>query len=33
MSRVNSVSVASDYGLDDWTTGVRSPAGAKDFFL
>jgi hypothetical protein len=21
----------SDYGLDDWTSGVRSPAGAKDF--
>jgi hypothetical protein len=21
----------SDFGLDDWATGVRSPAGAKDF--
>jgi hypothetical protein len=21
----------SDYGLDDWAIGVRSPAGAKDF--
>jgi hypothetical protein len=20
-----------DYGLDDWTIGVRSPAGVKDF--
>jgi hypothetical protein len=23
----------SDYGLDDWAIGVRSPAGAMDFFL
>jgi hypothetical protein len=32
-SRVNSGSIGlvSDYGLDDWTIGVRSPAGAKDF--
>jgi hypothetical protein len=22
----------SDYGLDDWAIGVRSPAGAEDFF-
>jgi hypothetical protein len=21
----------SDYGLDDWAIGVRSPAGAEDF--
>jgi hypothetical protein len=21
----------SDYGLDDWAIGVRTPAGAKDF--
>jgi hypothetical protein len=21
----------SDYGLDDWVIGVRSPVGAKDF--
>jgi hypothetical protein len=21
----------SDYGMDDWEIGVRSPAGAKDF--
>jgi hypothetical protein len=21
----------SDYGLDNWAIGVRSPAGAKDF--
>jgi hypothetical protein len=25
------VSIVSDYGLDDWAIGVRSPAGAKDF--
>jgi hypothetical protein len=30
-SRVSSVSRVSDYGLDDRATGVRSPAGAKDF--
>jgi hypothetical protein len=30
-SRVSSVSIASDYGLDDRAIGVRSPAGAKDF--
>jgi hypothetical protein len=31
MSRVSSRSIVSDYGLDDWAIGVRSPAGAKDF--
>jgi hypothetical protein len=31
MSRVSSVSIVSDYGLDDRTIGVRSPAEAKDF--
>jgi hypothetical protein len=31
MSRVSSGSIVSDYGLDDLTIGVRSPAGAKDF--
>jgi hypothetical protein len=30
-SRVRSVSIVSDYGLDDRAIGVRSPAGAKDF--
>jgi hypothetical protein len=30
-SRGSSVSVVSDYGLDDRAIGVRSPAGAKDF--
>jgi hypothetical protein len=30
-SRSNSVSVVSDYGLNDRAIGVRSPAGAKDF--
>jgi hypothetical protein len=30
-SRVSSVSIVSDYGLDDRAIGVRSPAGAKDF--
>jgi hypothetical protein len=30
-SRVSSGSIVSDYGLDDWAIGVRSPAGAKDF--
>jgi hypothetical protein len=29
-SRVSSVSIVSDYGLDDRASGVRSPAGAKD---
>jgi hypothetical protein len=28
-----SVSIASDYGLDDRAIGVLSPAGAKDFPL
>jgi hypothetical protein len=27
----SSVSIVSDYGLDDQAIGVRSPAGAKDF--
>jgi hypothetical protein len=30
-SRVSSVSIVSDYGLDDRAIGVRSPEGAKDF--
>jgi hypothetical protein len=30
-SRVSSVSVVSDYGLEDRAIGVRSPAGAEDF--
>jgi hypothetical protein len=30
-SRVSSGSIVSDYGLDDWAIGVRSPAGAKHF--
>jgi hypothetical protein len=29
----SSGSIVSDYGLDDRAIGVRSPAGAKDFFL
>jgi hypothetical protein len=32
-SRVSSVSTVSDYGLDDRAIGVRSPAGARGFFL
>jgi hypothetical protein len=31
MSRGSSVSIVSDYGLDDRAIGVRFPAGAKDF--
>jgi hypothetical protein len=31
MSRGSSVSIVSDYGLDDRAIGVRSPAGAKVF--
>jgi hypothetical protein len=31
-SRVSSVSIVSDYGLDDRAIGVRSPAEAKGFF-
>jgi hypothetical protein len=31
MSRGSSVSIVSDYGLDDRAIGVRSPAGEKDF--
>jgi hypothetical protein len=31
VNRVSSGSIVSDYGLDDRATGVRSPAGAKDF--
>jgi hypothetical protein len=30
-SRGSSVSIVSDYGLDDGDIGVRSPSGAKDF--
>jgi hypothetical protein len=30
-SRVSSVSIVSDYGLDDRTIWVRSPVGAKGF--
>jgi hypothetical protein len=30
-SRGSSVSIVSDYGLDDRLIGVRSPAGAKNF--
>jgi hypothetical protein len=30
-SRNSSVSIVSDYGLDDRENGVRSPASAKDF--
>jgi hypothetical protein len=30
-NRGSSVSIVSDYGLDDQAIGVRSPAGAKDF--
>jgi hypothetical protein len=30
-SRGSSVSIVSDYGLEDRATGIRSPAGAKDF--
>jgi hypothetical protein len=32
-SRGSSVSIVSDYGLDDRAIGVRSPAEAKDFPL
>jgi hypothetical protein len=32
-SRGSSVSIVSDYGLDDRAIGVRSPAGEKGFFL
>jgi hypothetical protein len=31
-NRVSSGSIVSDYGLDHREIGVRSPAGAKDFF-
>jgi hypothetical protein len=30
-SEGSSVSIVSDYGLDDRAIGVRSPAGEKDF--
>jgi hypothetical protein len=33
MTPVSSGSIVSDYGLDDRAIGVRSPTGAKDFFL
>jgi hypothetical protein len=32
-SRVSSVSIVSDYGLDDRTIGVQSREEAKGFFL
>jgi hypothetical protein len=32
IKKFNTGSIVSDYGLDDRTIGVRSPAGAKDFF-
>jgi hypothetical protein len=32
-SQGSSVSIVSDYGLDDRAIGVRSPAEANDFFL
>jgi hypothetical protein len=32
-SQGSSVSTVSDYRLDDWVIGVRSPAEAKEFFL
>jgi hypothetical protein len=32
VNRVSSGSIVSDYGLDDRAIGVRSPAGAKEFF-
>jgi hypothetical protein len=32
-SRVSSGSIVSDYELDDRAIGVRSPVGAKGFFL
>jgi hypothetical protein len=32
-SRGSSVSIVSDYGLDDRVIGVRSPTKAKGFFL
>jgi hypothetical protein len=31
-NRVSSVSIVSDYGVDDRAIGVRSPAGANNFF-
>jgi hypothetical protein len=31
MSRVSSVSIVSDYGLDDRAIGVRSPVEAREF--
>jgi hypothetical protein len=31
LSRVSSVSIVFDYGLDDRAIAVRSPAGANDF--
>jgi hypothetical protein len=32
MNRGSSVSIVSDYALDDRAIGVRFPAGTKDFF-
>jgi hypothetical protein len=31
VSRFSSGSIVSEYGLDDWAIGVRSPTGANDF--
>jgi hypothetical protein len=31
ISLLSSGSIVSDYGLDDWAIGVRSPARAEDF--
>jgi hypothetical protein len=33
MSRDSSVGIALDYGLDDWGSRVRFPAGAGNFSL
>jgi hypothetical protein len=33
VSRGSSVSIVSDYGLDDWAIEVRYPAEEKGFFL
>jgi hypothetical protein len=33
LSRDNSVTIATDYGLDDWMIGVRILAGAGNFSL
>jgi hypothetical protein len=33
VSRGSSVSIVSDYGLDNWAIEVRSPTETKGFFL